>query len=176
MRTVLTVYSRLTQGPWCWAIRLWHVGHSWDSWIFTRPLSCCKLLLQLETNCSICWTLEAYSFTSVVLPHSIDPLLGSIVDVSHQTLPVGRPFHVVIALYFILLCCLCHSDANRAASSSCCLARCCWITILLLAKMYFTRLLEPRSRSSSLTPVFQINAVAVCILHQFQTHSWFHVG
>ena len=52
-------------------------------------------------------TIEAYSFTSVVLPHSIDPLLGSIVDVSHQTLPVGRPFHVVIALYFILLCCLC---------------------------------------------------------------------
>ena len=113
MRTVLTVYSRLTQGPWCWAIRLWHVGHSWDSWIFTRPLSCCKLLLQLETNCSICWTLEAYSFTSVVLPHSIDPLLGSIVDVSHQTLPVGRPFHVVIALYFILLCCLCQWCQSR---------------------------------------------------------------
>ena len=48
------------------------------------------------------------------------------------------------------------SDANRAVSSSCCLARCCWITILLLAKMYFTRLLEPRSRSSSLTPVFKV--------------------
>ena len=47
-------------------------------------------------------------------------------------------------------------DAKRAVSSSCCLSSCCWITVLLLAKMYFTKLLEPRSRSSSLTPGFKL--------------------
>lgn len=36
------------------------------------------------------------------------------------------------------------------------MARCSWITSLLLARMYLTRLLDPRSLSSSSTPVFKV--------------------
>ena len=172
MGTVSTVCSRalmLSQ------YGMWPVGHSWDSWIFTRPLSCCRVLLQLETNCSMCLTLEAYSLTSVVLPHSNDPLLGSIVEVSHQTLPVGRPFHVVIFLCFILLCCLCQWCQS------------CRFKLLLLGTLLLDQHLvvgqdvlhEVVATTESifiLDSCFQVDAVVVCILHQFQTHSWFHVG
>ena len=60
----------------------------------TVVFACYRVLLQLETNCSMCLEHWRLSLTSAVLPHSNDALLGSVAEVSNQTLPVGRPFHV----------------------------------------------------------------------------------
>ena len=156
------------QGPWRWATSWW----SMDVLILNTPPQLHVVTRSWnESNCTS-WTLEAYSFKSVVRPHSVDPLLGPGVDVLHHTLPVGRPLHGVVLLLFCWFCKGCQTS--------------CFKLLLLVQLLLDHRLVVGQDvlhqvvgASESifiLDSWLQVDAFVVGILYQLQAHCWCHVG
>ena len=68
------------------------------------------------------------------------------------------------------------NDANRAVSKLLLLGTLLLDQHLVVGQDVLHEVVATTESIFILDSCFQVDAVVVCILHQFQTHSWFHVG